>query len=159
LPKRNRASIESTSRPDDERLGSPAGYLPTGEDAPEVGPGVVTGLVSSEGGPESAEGPRENLGVGRGCTGMSVTEPGRERAVLFPGEVERCGVTALFGAAALRAWAIEEATVDGCLASFPVTAGVSGGVCIVELGGECRGEAAAEPAGSRRDGVVMPEGT
>ena len=48
------------------------------------------------------------------------------------------------------------------IASFPsldVTAGVRGGECMAETGGECRGDGAAEPAGSLREGVIEPDGT
>ena len=41
-----------------------------------------------------------------------------------------------------------------------MAAGVSGGECTVDVGGECRGDASVDPEGKNlRLGVVVPDGT
>lgn len=94
--------------------------------------GVPAGLMSSEGGPESALGPIENLGVCLGCAGTA--DFSNERGM----------GTAL--------------TAD--LSRLLVADGVSGGECTVEAGGEARGDGCWEPAGMCiLLGVCVPEGT
>lgn len=113
---------------------------------PGVWLGVADGLVSSDGGKESPAGPTENRGPVFGCGATALSDS-------TCGDAERSGV--------MRSATRDFCAVDsgGTLAVVPpVMAGVSGGECMADTGGDGCGEGASEPAGILLDGVVAPEG-
>lgn len=124
-----------------------------------VGPGVPAGLVSRDGGPES-EGPIENLGVGLGC-GATPAACSTEAAVSFDGFSSFGGDWDLCGVMTSGAWCRMAGTACGTFPSREcVAAGVRGGECTAECGGDGFGDASTEPAGRcLLLGVPVPDGT
>jgi len=122
-------------------------------------PGVPDGLCSFEGGWESPLGPIEKVGGCFGwldiplCTACAVEAAGLSSLC---GDADRCGVMTS-GMGRLNPARLP---TDALPSLDLVPAGVSGGECTADWGGEGRGEASTEPAGiALRIGVAEPDGT
>lgn len=125
-------------------------------------PGVAEGLASFDGGCESPLGPMENRGPALGCAAIPAAAS-TDAAVSLEGlsslcgDADRCGVM-MSGAARCRS--AGTAPIELLPSLDWVAAGVSGGECTADAGGDARGEGWAEPAGMCiRLGVADPDGT
>lgn len=101
----------------------------------------------------------ENLGAELGCDAIPATDAAvcTEGLSSLKGECERCGVT-VSGIICCRKPGME--ATAGLPSRELVAAGVRGGECAVDVGGETRGEASVDHVGRcLRLGVVLPEGT
>ena len=118
--------------------------------------GVPVGLTSWDGGNESPLGPTAKVGAWRGCDETPSAEGAEVGADGFlEGEADRCGVMTSAGGRKPGT-----ATNDGLVSLDFVPAGVRGGECTVECGGEILGDAGIEPACMNLLlGVMEPDGT